>query len=127
MARVVYNPGNIYPMLAMVPHPNIPANLRNLNRRANFNVNMVNSLRNSRNRGNLLKFIMYAYYMAWWVYRDSGDNTTRRQLHNFDSKYRNISTRARGNHSMITPKVLWDRLQPLSDAKLREFARILEW
>jgi hypothetical protein len=88
---------------------------------------MVNSLRNSRNRGNLLKFIMYAYYMAWWAYRDTKNNNTRRQLHNFDNKYRNISTRARGNHSMITPKVLWDRLQPLSDANLREFARILEW
>ena len=122
----VYNPnGSI--MVATRPHPNIPANLRNLNRRTNFNVNMVNNLRNSRNRGNLLKFIMYAYYMAWWAYRDTKNNNTRRQLHNFDHKYRNISTRARGNHSMITPKVLWDRLQTASDAKLREFASILEW
>jgi hypothetical protein len=28
---------------------------------------------------------------------------------------------------MITPKVLWDRLQPLSSAQLREFAEILEF
>ena len=122
----VYNPnGSI--MVATRPPPNIPANLRNLNKRDNFNTNMVSNLRNSRNRGNLLKFIMYAYYMAWWAYRDTKNNNTRKQLHKFDKKYRNISTRAEGNHSMITPKVLWDRLQPLSSAQLREFARILEW
>ena len=88
---------------------------------------MVTNLRNSRNRGNLLKYIMYAYYIAWWVYRDTKNNRNRQTLHKFDNKYINISTRARGNHSMITPKVLWDRLQTASDAKLREFATILEF
>jgi len=114
-------------MVATVPRPNIPSNLRNLNKRTNFNINMVTNLRNSRNRADLIKFIMYAYYITWWVYRDTMNNSTRRQLHNFDNKYINISNRARGNHSMITPKVLWDRLQPLSYSKLREFSTILEW
>lgn len=90
---------------------------------------MVTNLRNSTNRAGLIRFIMYAYYMAWWIYRDSNmmNNSSRRQLHNFDNKYKNVSTRARGNHSMITPKVLWNRLQTLPVSKLREFANILEF
>ena len=122
----VYNPnGSI--MVATGSRPNIPANLLNLNKRNNFNVNMVTSLRNSGRKRDLLRFIMYAYYMAWWAYRDTKNNNTRRQLHNFDNKYMRISTRARGNHTMITPKVLWNQLRPLSYVQLRAFSRILEW
>ena len=117
--------------IAVPVYPSIPNNLRNLNKRRNFPTEMVNRLR-SRNwvsvsRNNVIKFIMYAYYMAWDVYRDTSDNNTRRQLHNFDNKYMNISTRQRGNHSMITPEVLWNRLQRLTKTKLIEFAKILEW
>jgi hypothetical protein len=92
---------------------------------------MLNKIR-SRNwsmvsRKNVLKFVMYAYYMAHWAYRDTQDNQIRRQIHNFDNRYMNISTRQRGNHSTISPEVLWNKLQRLTKNKLIEFARILEW
>jgi hypothetical protein len=118
-------------MIAMPTYPTIPNNLRNLNKRNNFPTNMLNKIR-SRNwskvsRKNVLKFVMYAYYMAHWAYRDTQDNQTRRQIHNFDNMYMRISTRQRGNHSVISPEILWNRLQRLTKNTLIEFARILEW
>jgi len=70
---------------------------------------------------------MYAYYMAWWAYKDTKNNNTRKQLHKFDNKYMEISSRQRGNHAMINPTILWNHLRSLPYVKLRAFSRILGW
>lgn len=92
---------------------------------------MLNKIR-SRNwgkvsRNNVIKFVMYAYYMAHWVYRDTHDRKTLTQIHTFDHMYMSISTRQSGNHSVISPEILWNKLQRLTRNKLIEFARVLEW
>jgi hypothetical protein len=114
-------------MIATPVHKAIPTSLKNLNKNLNWN-----SLKKTRNiekmsRNNLIKFIMYAYYGAWKAMKENASNAARRQLHNFDYKYMNISTRQRGNHSQIPPRVLWDKLQRLSRNYMLGLAKIIEW
>jgi len=117
--------------IAMPEYKPIPINMRNLNKRTNFDSTALNHIRHRGwghvSRNNVIKFVMNAYFMAWWVYREEKNNTARKQLHNFDMKYMNISTRERGNHSMITPVVLWNKLQRLTRVELVKFAKIIEW
>lgn len=130
-------------MVATPPVRNIPANLKNLNKRllANKNAwtantsNMLNNIRrNGWNAGvkrdDIIKFIMYAYYGAFHLIKfdmDTENNTARRQLHNFHHLYSTISTRDPRNRTMIPPAVLWRRLQNLTKKSLVTLAKIVEW
>lgn len=130
-------------MVATPPMRNIPANLKNLNKRLLANKNawtantsyMLNNIRqNGWNAGvkrdDIIKFIMYAYYGAFHLIKfdfDTENNTARRQLHNFHHLYSTISTRDPRNRTMIPPAVLWRRLQNLTKKSLVTLAKIVEW
>ena len=127
-------------MLATQVRNNIPANLKNLNERFVFGKNAKNAwtyhvshnLNNIRRNGwnkvkrnDMIKFIMYAYYGTFndWIYHN-GNNS---QINNFHRAYSKISTRNSNNKSMISPSVLWRRLQALGTSELIKFAEIIEW
>lgn len=128
-------------MVATPPVRNIPANLKNLNKRllAHKNAwtantsNMLNNIRrdgwNGVSRANLIKFIMYAYYGAFHLIKFNMDtnNTSIHQIRNFHYLYSQISNRNRHNQSMIPPAALWRRLQGLTKASLVSLAKIVEW
>ena len=118
----------------MVARPvvrNIPANLKNINKRqwtTNTSV-MLNKIRQNGwshvKRDDIIKFIMYAYYGAFAL--KNNDDEVRRQVHNFHYAYSKISTRDPRNRIMISPAVLWRHLQPLTKAYLVFLAKIVEW
>jgi hypothetical protein len=128
-------------MVATPNIPNIPANLKNLNKRLLANKNawtsntsyMLNNIRRNGwdgvSRANLIKFIMYAYYGAFHLIKFDMEtnNSERRMLRNFHRLYSQVSTRNRFNQSMIPPTVLWIRLHGLTKKSLIILAKIVEW
>jgi hypothetical protein len=140
-SRYVVSPaGNLMVATPNIPH--IPANLKNLNTRLLANKNawtantsfMLNNIRrngwNGVSRANLIKFIMYAYYGAFHLIKfnmDRNNNSEANMLRNFHRLYSQVSTRNRNNQSMITPTVLWRRLQGLSTPSLIILAKTVEW
>jgi len=119
-------------MVAMPIFPKIPEYMKNLNKRKNFNNSnsMLRKYHKDTSRKGLIKFIMYSYYFHFSMKNNSNGPTkkaVRKALHNFDYMYMNISTRQQGNHSMISPENIWNKLQPLTRVHLFEIAKTLEW
>jgi hypothetical protein len=119
-------------MVAMPNFPKLPEYMKNLNKRKSFdNSNsMLRKYHKDTSRKGLIKFIMYSYYFHFSMKNNSNGPTkeaVRKSLHNFDYMYMNISTRQRGNHSMISPENLWNKLQPLTRTHLLKIAKTLEW
>ena len=138
--RYVNNP-NGRRMVATRVVNNIPANLKNLNTRlmtspnawtANTS-NMLNNIRRNNwkgaSRNDIIKFVMYGYYGAFHLvkFNMNTNNISRTQIHNFHHAYARISTRDPRNRTMISPEVLWRRLQNLTKASLLSLARIVAW
>jgi len=130
-ARLVNLPsGN--KMVAMPIFPKIPEYMKNMNKRKNFNNSnsMLRKYHKDTSRKGLIKFIMYSYYFHFSMKNNSNGPTkeaVRKALHNFDYMYMNISSRQRGNHSMISPENLWNKLQPLTRTHLLKIAKTIEW
>ena len=128
-------------MVATPNIPNIPANLKNLNKRLLANKNawtyhtsyMLNNIRrngwNGVSRANLIKFIMYAYYGSFHLMKffNENKNSEANKLRIFHRLYSQVSTRNRYNQSMIPPAVLWRRLHGLTKKSLIILAETVEW
>ena len=127
-------------MIATPVRSNIPSNLKNLNERFVTGKNAKNAwthhtsymLNNIRRNGwnhvgkeDLIKFIMYAYYGAFNDLKYHNGNNS--QIRNFHRAYSKLSTRNPNNKTMISPSVLWRRLQTLTPFQLVKFAEIIEW
>jgi hypothetical protein len=118
-------------MVATPPIPNIPNNLKNLNKRlmANKDAFAVYQYANwpGRTREDIIRFIMYAYYAALNRVKFYDNFNSKRKVSKFHRVYASVSTRNPDNTNMISPSVLWRRLHSLTKTFLLQLAEIIVW